>query len=94
MAQGKAIIINYNNDFEETMTAFASEDAAMKDLAATFDVEETPDGKLSQDFLSEVEAAYGMGRWKGLNIQVLDLQSLDLDSFAPGCLDEDGPEPA
>ena len=94
MAQGKVIIVNYNNDYNETMKVLASEEAAMKDLAATFDVTETRDGKLSQDFLDEISEAYGAGKWQGLNIQVLDLQTLDLDTFAPGCLDEDGPEPA
>lgn len=95
MAQGKVIIVNYNDDYDETMKVYQTEEEAMKDMAWRFEVNESPDGKMSKAFLDEtISITYDDGNWKGLNIQVLDLQSLSLDTFAPGCLDEDGPEPA
>lgn len=72
-------IVIYNRDWEESIVAFETRDAALADIAETFECEAEPGSKA---FWQEVHTAYQASTWKGfqfVRVSIPSLKITDLD---------------
>lgn len=72
-------LITYNYDYEESVHAFPTREAAVDDIARTFECEEKPD---TPAFWEEVMRNYSAGNWKGFQFVTLDPATLKVTDLA------------
>lgn len=66
-------VVTYNRDYQESAAAFNTREAAVADIANSFDCESEPD---TESFWREVFDTYQASSWKGFQFLTLDTETL------------------